>query len=202
MDKQINAINPLIFSIRMLLDDVCVMTDKLLPWTTTPIILMVCSGIDFLGGLLEGFNSSSSARFKKFLKKYMARVNSEYGDADLADYMYKHVRSKVTHEYFASRLFHEHNNATTHHLSILNMNGREILFLHPVCFKEEFVSAVDLLTEDLKTDAKFQKTAIENYLGMFKEPDEHQRMDIQKLTLKRHNLDGMSDEVIEMFLEH
>lgn len=65
---------------------------------TLPYILLICSGIDFLGGLICGFNTNNSPRrFAKFLKKWMGEVNPLYREDYMAEFLYNNVRNGASH---------------------------------------------------------------------------------------------------------
>lgn len=65
---------------------------------TLPYVLLVCSGIDFLGGLLCGFNTNNSPRrFNKFVKRFMGEVNQLYKEDYMSDFLYNNVRNGASH---------------------------------------------------------------------------------------------------------
>lgn len=65
---------------------------------TLPYILMICAGIDFLGGLLCGFNKkNSSRRFANFVKIFMGDINPLYKEDYMAKFLYDNVRNGASH---------------------------------------------------------------------------------------------------------
>lgn len=66
---------------------------------TLPIVLLVCSGIDFSGGLMCGFKSDNvGSRSKLYIKEWMGRINNLYADEDISEVIYNLVRCGSVHQ--------------------------------------------------------------------------------------------------------
>lgn len=81
-----------------LINDILLMQKKELKFTL-PYILLVSAGIDFLGGLTDGFKrDNSKARSIKFIKVWMGKVNPSYELDGMGELLYNNVRCGASHQ--------------------------------------------------------------------------------------------------------
>ncbi|MCI0449239.1 MAG: hypothetical protein L0Y79_05540 [Chlorobi bacterium] len=131
--------------------------------TTYPIITTICSGIDFMGGLMDGFHrENSKSRTINYITKYMGKVNPIYLNTDFAIYFYKYVRNYLIHQINGS-VWHGINEAHEYHLKRILDDDSDMLFIHASLLKDEFIEALDYFCEDYKNDKDFEKRVLSNY---------------------------------------
>ena len=83
---------------KWLIADIKVLLEKELRFTL-PYILLVSAGIDFLGGLTDGFkHNNSSTRSNNFIKVWMGKVNPLYRVDGMSELLYNNVRCGASHQ--------------------------------------------------------------------------------------------------------
>jgi len=120
---------------------------------TLPYILLVSSGIDFLGGLICGFNCSSSKRSVKFIKEWMGEVNSIYREGYMANFLYDNVRSGASHyamyKKYVTCSINPNVYSPEKHLHVnIRANNNNRIILQVSQFIEDFIKAYNLFKED------------------------------------------------------
>ena len=120
---------------------------------TLPYVLLVSAGIDFLGGLICGFNCSSHKRSVKFIKKWMGGVNLVYREDYMADFLYDNVRSGASHyamyKKYVTCSSHSNVYPPEKHLHInIRANNDDRIIIQVSQFIEDFIKAYNLFKED------------------------------------------------------
>lgn len=127
---------------------------------TLPYVLLVSAGIDFLGGLICGFNCSSHKRSAKFIKKWMGEVNLIYREEYMADFLYDSVRSGASHYAMYKKYASCSSNPNTYppekHLHVhIRANNDDRIIIQVFQFIEDFIKAYNLFKENyIKTHYK------------------------------------------------
>lgn len=167
----------------MLIEDINILKDKVFKFTL-PYILLVCAGIDFLGGLTDGFKSNNSGdRSRKFIKEWMGRVNNLYKVKGMSDVIWKSVRCGSSHQAIykkgvesSSEIYP--NNKHLHLRIRTGTSGNRIL-IHALQFAEDFKNAknlyrkeyisqnIDIVYENLKCMLREEKIGEFNYLEKY-----------------------------------
>lgn len=112
---------------------------------TFPYVLLVSSGIDFLGGLTKGFERNNSReRSRYFIEEWMGQVNKLYTDKRISDIIYGSVRCGASHQGMykvevesSSWLYPKEKHL--HHMT--DFHGRDRIFIHALQFADDFISA-------------------------------------------------------------
>jgi len=135
-------------TIRKLKDDLKELIEKL-EYTTYPILTTICSGIDFMGGLIDGFDErNSKLRSIEFITKFMGNVNRIYVNVDFTKYFYTYIRNNLIHQINAPGVWHGINKSPESHLKRIKFDDYETLFIHASLLKDEFIKALDYFCED------------------------------------------------------
>lgn len=130
----------------MLIEDIRKIVNKQLHFTF-PYILLVSTGIDFLGGLTEGFLNNSRERSCNFIEAWMGKINILYADKKISEVIYKSVRCGSSHQAMykkgvesSSRLYPPNK-----HLNhMVSFKGRDRIFIHALQFANDFIDAQKL----------------------------------------------------------
>jgi len=120
---------------------------------TLPYVLLISSGIDFLGGLYCGFDCSPSKRSAKFIKKWMGEVNSIYKEEYMANFLYDNVRSGASHyamyKKYASCSSQPNIYPLEKHLFVnIRNNAEDRIIIQVFQFIEDFIEAYNLFKKD------------------------------------------------------
>lgn len=169
-----------------LINDIRSIRDKNFDFTF-PYILLVSSGIDFLGGLKDGFTNNSRVRFCDFIKDWMIKSNELYGYKGMSEVIYKSARCGCSHQ----AIFNKGIKSSTscypkekHLYHFVDLEGRDSIFLHAFQFVEDF----------LKAQGLFRQTYIKNNPDIvYKNLTEMLKKDVEELPeliekLKREGL--------------
>jgi hypothetical protein len=99
---------------------------------TLPPILLVNSGINFLGGLECGFNSNSGCRSRKFIEDWMGRVNSLYRVEGMSECIYSSIRCSSSHQatYKKGVVISSKNNRKNHLHVNIRSGLKDRIFIH------------------------------------------------------------------------
>ena len=122
---------------------------------TFPYVLLVSTGIDFLGGLAQGFDNNgknnSERRSCYFIEVWMGKVNPSYNNEKMSKVIYKSVRCGASHQAMykkgvesSSRAYPEEKHL--HHL--VSIKGEDRIFIHALRFVKDFISAQRLFRDE------------------------------------------------------
>lgn len=114
---------------------------------TLPIILLVCSGIDFSGGLIYRFKKDNvGTRSKEFIKKWMGRIDNLYRDDVLSEILYDCVRCGSIHRaMYKQGVEISSNNLRNNHLC-LSKSGN--LIINTYQFADDFIKAFRIFRKE------------------------------------------------------
>lgn len=122
---------------------------------TIPYVLLVSTGVDFLGLLAKGFGSESGIRSCYFIEEWMGRKNALYKDKRISKIIYKSVRCGASHQSIykrevesASWLYPQ--NKHLHHM--VDVNGKDRIFIHVLQLVDDFVDAQRLFRQEYITN--------------------------------------------------
>jgi len=123
-----------------------IMKEKKLEFTL-PIILLVCAGIDFSGGLICGFQPGSvGLRSKKFIKEWMGRINYLYRDEAMSEVIYDCVRCGSVHRaMYKQGVEISSDNSTNNHLR-LSVSGN--IVINTIQFANDFIKAFRIVRKE------------------------------------------------------
>ncbi len=147
---------------------------------TLPYILLVCTGIDFLGGLTEGFRSDNPGeRSCNFIKKWMGRINGLYEVKGMSDIIWNSVRCGAIDQTIYKKGIESSSETYLYAkhlwLKIRPESGNRI-FIHALQFVDDFKKAqnlyrkeyinqnIDKVYENLKCMLSKEKIKKFNYL--------------------------------------
>ncbi|MDP3042986.1 MAG: hypothetical protein Q8N21_01140 [bacterium] len=120
-----------------------------------PYILLVCSGIDFFGGIECGFlarpKNNSSERFKWFVKEWMGRINNLYKEKSLVYLIYDSWRCGVMHQAILKKGFEtcSYKYPRNRHLNYIQDQDNERVFIHSLQFADDFIEAQKLYRQHI-----------------------------------------------------
>lgn len=122
------------------------------------IIILVCSGIELIGALDRGNLEESGNRFKATLKEYFPSRYNKYKDT-----LYICYRCGLAHQAFIkSRTATARNpKYKDYHLYGVNIEDKEILFIHPDVFTYDFFKAIEEYRKSLNSNSKKINSAYE-----------------------------------------
>ena len=118
---------------------------------TIPYNLLVSAGIDFLGGLKEGFGSSSPQRSRNFIEKWMGEVNPLYREENMSNLIYNCIRCGLSHQAMLKKGFESYSGPCYrgNHLHVrINPKGKKRIFIHALQFADDFIGAQKLFRKD------------------------------------------------------
>lgn len=112
---------------------------------TLPYILLVCAGIDFLGGLTEGFkDNNSNPRSRNFIKDWMSKADSIYREEEIGIIIYSLVRCGSSHQsiYKKGIEISSEPHLYDQHISLRTIkNSKDRIFMHALHFVDDFKKA-------------------------------------------------------------
>jgi len=105
-----------------------------------PIILLVCGGIELMGALEQGNLKQARTRFGVILKNYFSERYIPYKDI-----LYDYFRCGVAHQAFIKPGTATARNPDykKYHLWGVIVEGKELLFIHPNVFVDDFFKAIE-----------------------------------------------------------
>jgi hypothetical protein len=121
---------------------------------TLPYVLLISAGIDFLGGLICGFeHNNSRERSVEFIEKWMGKVNLLYREKQMADFLYDSVRSGATHYAMYKKYASCSGNPNTYppekHLHVhIRANNDNRIIIQVFQFIKDFIKAYNLFKEN------------------------------------------------------
>ncbi len=133
-----------------LITDIKLLLDKELEFTL-PYILLVSAGIDFLGGLTDGFKSNnSSARSKNFIKNWMGKVNPLYKINGMSELLYNNVRCGASHQaIYKKGVMCSYGYHVSKHLHLDITPGYEDrVIIQVLQYAKDFIKAQDLYRKE------------------------------------------------------
>ena len=142
---------------RFLLKDIVMIKDTNLEFTI-PYVLLVSTGVDFLGGLSQGFckiengrkRGNSSDRFRAFIKEWFGRINSHYQIQGIPEIIYSSTRCGASHQSIykkevesASYIYPRDKHL--HHM--IDIYGEDRICIHALQLVDDFIEAQNLFRE-------------------------------------------------------
>jgi hypothetical protein len=126
---------------------------------TIPYVLLVSTGIDFLGGINQGFYiirnghkyGNSSVRFIDFVKEWFGRINSNYRIHGIPEIIYNSARCGVAHQSIYKReveSMYDLYPRDKHLNHMVDIHGQDRIFIHPLQLVDDFISAQDLFRKE------------------------------------------------------
>lgn len=138
----------------MLIKDIHLIKDRNLHFTY-PYVLLVSAGIDFLGGLEEGFKKDNSTeRSKNFIEKWMGEVNELYKAPGMSTILYVVCRCGASHEgiYKAGVEASSWSYRRDKHLKhVIDFKGKDKIFIHALQLVDDFIKAQELYRNHLES---------------------------------------------------
>lgn len=148
----------------MLLKDIEILKEKTLPFTI-PYIALVCMGIDFLGGLKDGFTSNgksnSGPRSRAFIKEWMVKVNEIYAYEGMPGLIYDSIRNGIMHQAIFKEAVESSNTEDARNNNLFvrkDPRGKEKVFIHALQFADDFIAAQTIFKKEYLIE--------ENFVGM------------------------------------
>lgn len=145
-----------------------------------PYILLVCSCIDFFGGIEKDFKKpneqrNSRERFTWFVTEWMGKVNHLYGKISLADLIYDSWRNGIMHQATLKKGFEASSCSypRAKHLHYMKANDR--IFIHALQFADDFIEAQKRYREHINNNAdnvgyiKLLYSHLSNMIGEYKD---------------------------------
>jgi len=114
-----------------------------------PQILLVFSGMEYLGALLYS-KGSYSRKVENYISKWMPKgYNRREGNTSLGRFLYDSLRSGLVHygNVKGDIVVDHDKNAQEHHLSWVVYKGRRRLFIHGFQFASDFKDSVERVKE-------------------------------------------------------
>lgn len=126
---------------------------------TIPYILLVSTGIDFLGGLCQGFckirngrkQGNSSDRFEAFVKEWLGRINSYYQIQGISEIIYNSTRCGASHQSIYKREVESTSclyPPDKHLYHMTDLWGEDRILIHVLQFVDDFMKAQSLFREE------------------------------------------------------
>lgn len=197
-EEELKIQKGLLISIRILKDDLKESIEKL-EYASFPIISTICSGIDFMGGLICGFNHSSKLRSIKFINEFLSKTNIIYSTKRFAEFFYEYVRCSIIHQVLAPGVLHGINKLPEKHLNIIVFDDFKVLFIHLDELRTEFNKAMDILIETMNKHSEFRTTVLSNYKSLYDFNEKYQSENFDKLEIPSISINNMTlDELDKM----
>ena len=121
---------------------------------TIPYVLLVSTGIDFLGLLAKGFNCGSSVRSCYFIEEWMSRINALYKDKRVSKIIYISGRCGASHQ----AIYKKEVESTSwlypqdKHLNhMVDVDGEDKVFVHALQLVDDFINAQHLFRQEYIT---------------------------------------------------
>ncbi len=152
----------------MLIKDLDILKREKLPFTL-PFLHLVNAGIDFLGGLIEGFNSNSKQRSINFIETWMGEVNELYRFPKMSECIYKSVRCGLSHQAILKKSVESYKGVDLNgnHLHIrINPEGKEKIFIHTLQYVDDFNKAQNKFRKDFFLEDQNIHNAFNNLLEL------------------------------------
>lgn len=180
---------------KILREDLNEMSSKLTN-AAFPILALVCSGIDFSGGLIEGFGSSSRTRFVNFLVKYMYPRKSK-----LAHFIYTFIRNKIAHSAFIYGKFETKKDETQRHWHLKHKivydsegihETLNTIYIDPDKFKDDFLLALDKFEEEFNDGFIYSDNILLNFKKEKDKMKEKSEKMIEECELDKIEIDNVA----------
>lgn len=138
---------------KWLIRDIEKITEKKINFTI-PYILLVSAGIDFLGGLVEGFKNNSKIRSCNFIKNWMGRINQLYKEPQMAELIYQSARCGASHGAMYKKGIESSFGlySPSLHLHVDSSNNQDHIFIHALQFTQDFMRSQKLFREEFLKD--------------------------------------------------
>ena len=138
---------------------------------TIPYVLLVSTGIDFLGSLVKGFHSGSCMRSCYFIEEWMGRENALYKDKRISKIIYISGRCGASHQSIykkevesTSQLYPQDKHL--HHM--VDVNGKDRILIHALQLVDDFIDAQRVFRQ--KYIVNNINNAYQNLQDMLEEP--------------------------------
>ncbi|MFH1745032.1 MAG: hypothetical protein ABH881_02595 [bacterium] len=142
----------------MLIKDIEMIKEANLKFTF-PYILLVVSGIDFLGGLELGFYKISSnkeignsrERSCYFIEKYMGKFNDLYKDSRISNILYRSMRCGASHQAMYGQEIESSNwlYPKDKHLNhMIDFKKKDRIYIHALQLANDFKEAYKIFKKD------------------------------------------------------
>lgn len=182
-----------------LIKDILLMQKKELKFTL-PYILLVSAGIDFLGGLTDGFKSSPSKRSKNFIKVWMGKINPSYEIDGMSELLYCNVRCGASHQAIYKRNVtcscDQYVYPLDKHLHLDSRFGYEgRVIIQVFQFIEDFIEAQGLYKKEYIN--KHVESVYENLKVMLNEENKHTKNVIKNLKDKNLTFNDIGKIIIK-----
>lgn len=165
-----------------------------------PYILLVCSGIDFFGGIENGFlRKNSNKRFKWFVKEWMGKINNLYKEDILADLIYDNCRCGVIHQATFKKGFETSSYMYTKDKHLYYIQNSKRVFIHSLQFADDFIEAQKLYRkyiEDKISNQVYIELLHENLLKMLTDNETNKKNLEKFVQILNNNQMTFSDSYI------
>ena len=118
---------------------------------TIPYVLLVSTGIDFLGSLAKGFKNTSYEGSCYFIEEWMSRKNALYKDKRMSKIIYISGRCGASHQSIykkevesTSQLYPQDK----HLYHMVDVNGKDRILIHALQFVDDFIDAQRLFRQE------------------------------------------------------
>lgn len=119
---------------------------------TFPYILLVSAGIDFLGGLIEGFQDNpGNSKFRSciFIRDWMGKVNPLYAEIPMAELIYQSARCGASHRAMYKKGVESSSSLYPRNWHLyVNSSDQDRIFIHALQFTEDFIKAQELFRNE------------------------------------------------------
>jgi hypothetical protein len=133
---------------KWLIADINKLLEKRLEFTL-PYILLVSTGIDFLGGLTDGFHNNSNSRSNRFIKIWMGKVNPLYKADGMSELLYNNVRCGASHQaIYKEGVACSYSLPVPMHLQKITTGYKDIVIIQVLQYAEDFIKAQDLYIKE------------------------------------------------------
>jgi len=179
-----------------------------------PYLLTASSGIDFFGSLGvpdgeltdyeiqgTGLKRKSTKGSKWYIKNYLTRVNSQYGNTGVANFVYTALRCGQVHEGIVKRGVLIGTRHQDYHLSILEIRVSDAdttttarAYVNTRILAQDFISSTDSFIEDkINQDQSASKLASRLSEHLRATPDQSESVDLPRLQLDDDSLADVYD---------
>jgi len=189
-------------NIQMIVDDLNEMIRKLSPFSMDLMLIIIFSDIDFFGGLIYGFNrNNSKSRYVRFIVEFMSQSNRKYGNEQFANYLYENIRSILVHEAISRKFSSTNNYAEKYHVTVLELNEFDTLFIHPEVFKNEFLQAIEIFKTKLTEYADFKEKILGNFQNLFNINHRFSEEELNILQLEKLDKNNLTLSDLDNFIQ-
>lgn len=152
--------------------------------TSYPYLALAFSGIDFFGGLKNGFKRNNSReRSCWFIKEWMGKTNTLYSNEHLIRLIYNSCRNGIFHNAVLKNTFTVSSflYPKSQHLHLIVEKG--LIFFHSIQFAEDFLEAQKKYRKHISSskDSKDIKRLYENLSEMVQENLNQNHTDMMEL---------------------